>query len=135
MVRLRIFYVTLAAWMVLWGWFLIRDIFVKGGIKHYKVLITRPFEGKRSYVTGDRLYEFLAFSRANLPPDSSFSIVGLKEGDVERVRAAYYLYPRLETDDPQYVLVYDAPDIEREGYYQIAKLDGSRYILKKRKMM
>ncbi|MFA5142635.1 MAG: hypothetical protein WC522_00515 [Candidatus Omnitrophota bacterium] len=131
MARLIVFYAVFAAWVVMWGWFLVREVFVKGAIKDYKVLISRPLEGRRAYVTKDNLYEFLTFCRENLPRDSSYSLVGPEPGAIERVRAVYYLYPRIESTDPQYILVYGTPGVGHEGYRLIKKLDDSRYMLKK----
>ena len=129
--RKIIFYILFAVWLVLWAWFLVRDIFLKGNIKSYKILLTRSLEGRRSYVTGDSLYEFLAFCNKNLPEGSGYSLMGPEKGSIDRIRAGYYLYPRIETSEPQYILVYGAPDIKVKGYGLLVKLDDNRYILRK----
>jgi len=109
----NIFKIALLVWIVLWAWFIVRDLFVKDNIETYKVLITRDLDGKRSYVTGDKLYEFLKFCRNNMPDGSSYKTVGLEEGSIEKRRAVYYLYPNLESSEPEYIL------------------DAQKYILKK----
>ena len=111
--RRNIFKIAFFVWAGLWAWFLVRELFVKDNIDTYKALLQRSLEGKRSYVTGDRLYEFLTFCRNKMPERSSYKIVGLEEGSLDKRRAAYYLYPDLETSEPSYIL------------------DAQKYILKK----
>ena len=130
--RYKILKIIFLVWVVLWAWFVIRDLFLKANIHDYRFLFGRSLEGKHSYVTGDRLYEFLTFSAAQLPPGSSYSFVGLEPESIENRRAVYYLYPNLEKEDPDYILVYDSPGFKKEKYDLAIKLDESRYIFKKK---
>ena len=128
-----IFGIAFGIWVTLWVLFIARELFRKGYYYDYKVLSSRSLEGKRSYVTGDRLYEFLIFSKDQLPYHSSFGLVGVKEDSIDRRRASYYLYPHMERDDPEFLLVYEAIMANRAGYTRFAELDSERYILRKLK--
>lgn len=123
--------IAFLVWVILWIWFVVRDLFLKDNMNSYRVLITRSLEGKHSYVTGDRLYEFLQFSSGKLPAHVSYNIVGFEPESLENRRAVYYMYPLIEKDDPDYILVYDKPGFEKAGYVMDSKMDGSRYILKR----
>ncbi len=127
----NIFKIAVGVWVILWAWFLIRELFVKDNIDTYGALLQRSLEGKRSYVTGDRLYEFLTFCGNKMPEGSSYKIAGLEDGSLDKRRAAYYLYPDLEGNDPAYILVYDHPSAVYKGYDLLTRLDAQRYILKK----
>ena len=113
MMKNNIFKIAFAVWVVLWAWFLVRELFVKDNIDTYRALLQRPLEGKRSYVTGDRLYEFLMSCKSEMPEGASYKIVGLEDGSIEKRRAVYYLYPHLESNGAGYIL------------------DAQKYILKK----
>ena len=129
----KIFAVLFVMWVVLWLHFTIREIVKRGDIHDYKMLLSRSLEGKRSYVTGDKLYEFLVFCNKNLPGRAEYEWVGLEEGSLSKRQAAYYMYPHLERkEDAPFILVYDAPNTARSGYDIFEKLDESRYVLKKR---
>lgn len=129
--RYRIVATLFAVWVILWAAFFARELFVKGAMADYRALLLRTLEGKRSYVTGDRLYEFLIFCRDKAPKGSLYAIEGLDEGSIERRRAAYYLYPLIESPRADLVFVYDKVGAARTGYEIFAGLDESRYILKK----
>ena len=116
----------------MWVWFVVRDLFLKDNINSYRVLITRSLEGKHSYVTGDRLYEFLIFSSGKIPAGASYDFVGFAPESLENRRAVYYLYPRIQKESPEYILVYDQPGFEREGYALVSLMDESRYIIKRK---
>ena len=128
----KILFVIAVAWIALWAFFIAREIFLKGSINSYKALLSRSLEGKRSYLMGDRLYEFISFSMKELPENARYKLVGLEEGSVNQRRASYYLYPRIEAEDAPFILVYDNPDGKFIGYETFGALDGSRYILKKK---
>lgn len=130
--RKKILALALAAWVILWIFLTFRELFWKGCFYDYKKLIARSLEGKRSYVTGDRLYEFFTFCRSNLPESSTFDFAGLEEGSIDMTRAGYYLYPNLRKSDAEYILAYDAAGFKKSGYGLFARMDGDRYILRKR---
>ena len=85
----NIFKIAFGVWVILWAWFLIRELFVKDNIDTYRALLQRSLEGKHSYVTGDRLNEFQTSCRNKMPEGSSYKIVGLEEGSLDKRRAAY----------------------------------------------
>ena len=119
--------------MALWAFFIARELFRKGYFYDYRVLSQRSLDGKRSYVTGDRFYEFLMFCNKGLPQGAAFSFAGVEKDSIDIRRAAYYLYPHLQGLESEFVLVYDEPNVNRTGYGVYAKLDEQRYILKRRR--
>jgi hypothetical protein len=127
----KILIIIFIVWIALWAGFTARELFVKTNLRDYRALLSRTFEGKRSYVTGDNLYEFLRFCRDKSPKGSTFSLAGIEDGSIEQRRAVYYLYPLIESADPDLVFVYNKPGVEKTGYVPSASLDASRYILKK----
>jgi hypothetical protein len=129
--RYRIVTLVFIVWIVLWACFFARELFVKGNMRDYRELISRTLDGKRSYVTGDNLYEFLVFCWNNAPKGSTYALEGLDEGSIEQRRAAYYLYPLIEGPNPDLVFVYNKASLAKSGYAVVAALDDSRYILKK----
>jgi hypothetical protein len=131
--KYKIFVLVFLIWVVLWISFLTRDIFVKGGLRDYKVLAHRSLEGKRAYVTGDSLYEFLVFCNDKLPERAAYRWVKTDKADHARRRATYYLYPHLESEEADFILVFNEPFSIRPGYEIFYKLDDTRYILKKQK--
>ncbi|MBN1527205.1 MAG: hypothetical protein JW919_06465 [Candidatus Omnitrophica bacterium] len=128
----RIFAAFFAAWVVLWLMFAGRELFVKGAARDYAELLPRPLESKRAHVTGERLYKFLAFAREVMPEGASYELVGLEEGSLDKRRAAYYLYPRVEKDKGDFILVYNKDAALRGKYDEIGNIDASRHILKKK---
>ncbi len=130
--RKKIFASVFAVWVILWIWFMGRELFRKGYFHDYKALITRSLEGKRSYVTGDGFYAFLTFCNKNLPSEANYRWIGLEDGSLEKRRATYYLYPHMERQDANFILVYDERYAAPSGYELFARLDKTGYILKKR---
>jgi hypothetical protein len=129
--KYKIFKAIFLIWIVLWLFFIARELFIKGAIEDYKELLLRSLEGKRSYVTGDKLYEFLTFCNENLPPDATYGLEGVEEDSLDKRRAVYYLYPHLEKKTPAFVLVYGKAHITKDGYRLYRRLDETRYMLKK----
>lgn len=119
------------AWVVLWAFFTVRELVAKGQLKEYKALLALSLEGKYSRITGKELYELIALANNIMPPGSTYKLVGLEEGSLEKRRATYYLYPALEVEDPGYIIVYNMPGYKAEGYIELQKLDDVRVILKK----
>lgn len=137
---MRIKYVPLlrlvfVVWVVLWVNFMIRDLTKGGGFKEYKALLSRNAEGKVSYVYGDRLFEFLKFSKANLPKGAAYDTVGTElsvRDSADSRRAVYYLYPHMKVSGAEYLLVFDMPGYIRPGYDIFKVLDDRRFILHKK---
>ena len=127
----RILKILFLVWVVLWGAFTARELFVKGNISDYKALLARPLEGKHAYLMGDDLYGFVRFCNEKTPEDATFRLEGLDAGSIEARRAVYYFYPRLTAEKPDFIFVYDKPRTAVPGYALFARMDPSRYILKK----
>lgn len=131
MIRARVVRAIFAVWVLLWVAFTARELFLKGQLRDYRRLIDRSLDGKRSYVTGDRLYGFLAFCAGLMPEGASYAVAGLEDGSLDKRRMVYYLYPRTEKADGEYLLVYDAPAPSDGVYRPWARLDEGRYIMKR----
>lgn len=125
------FKILFIIWVTLWLVFGVREVFFKTNFNDYKTLMTRSSDGKRSYVTGDELYSFIEFCRASTPESSSYRIEGIKKGELDLRRAVYYLYPRVEKSEPDYILVYKKPGFAFNGYEPYKNIDESKFILKK----
>lgn len=136
MIKYKILKYAFAIWVILWFFLTARELFIKDKINDYKILLSRSLEGKRSYVTGDSFYEFLTFCKNSMPEGATYGLLILGEGfdrSIYKRRASYYLYPDMERDEPNFILVYDEPDVKMAGYRMFAKLKGNRYILKRTK--
>ena len=129
--------ITLAfvIWVTLWISLNLREIVAKGNLRDYKILAQRSLEGKRAYVTGDSLYEFLVFCNDKLPESAAYRWVKTDKPDHARRRATYYLYPHLEAEDADFILVFNEPFSVPPGYEIFSRLDGARYILKKKSVI
>ncbi len=121
-----------AIWIILWVNFILRDLFKKGYFYDYMALIKRDTEGKRSYVYGDYLYPLLKFSKQKLPGGSTYRFIDDEKYSINYRRAVYYLHPLLQSDKPDYILVYNST-YRKKGYTIFAELDSNRYILKRTK--
>lgn len=98
--------IVFAVWVGLWGFFFARELFIKDNLRDYRTLVTRNLEEKHAYVTGERLYDFLNSCKENLPERATYRLDGVEDGSIEKRRAVYYLYPLLESSDPDFILVY-----------------------------
>ena len=123
--------IILAAWVIIWAIFLIRPLFKKDLIRDYSNLLRLSTEGKRVYVTGLRLYEFIRVCNQSIPKSSSYEVIGIEKDSLEYRRARYYLYPNVEKKEPEFLLIYGIKNYEREGYKIFKILDPDRYILRK----
>ena len=128
--------IIFCAWIALWINFVARDLVKKGDWHDYLMLLGKNAEYKRSYTYGDDFYAFLRFAKYLIPPEAKYEFVGLANpfgGDpiLDYRRGVYYLYPLLESNDPDYVLVYKLPDYERKGFNLYAGFNEGSFILKK----
>lgn len=128
----KIFSVMLWAWLVIWVFYIGYDLFAKGRLQEYARLLPMTVEGRHAYVTGGRLYEFISFADERLPPAAGYRLKGLAWDSLECRRTAYYLYPHLGSDDADYLLIYDSPEAPDSRYDEFARLDETRYIMKRR---
>ena len=124
---------ALIAWVVLWVSFTLRELFVKSNARDYAALFRRSLEGKHAYVTGEDLYRFIAFCRERVPAGSTYKMIGLEDGSIEKPRATYYAYPLIERDDPEYILAFKTAGLPRDGYVLYARFDDMSCILKKQR--
>ena len=132
--KYKILKIVFAAWAVTWLFLVGRELFVKNNLRDYKALIGRSLEGKHAYITGERLYDFLKFCKANLPDRATYSLTDIEEGSIEKRRAIYYLYPLLEDGDPDFILVYGKCSAKKDGYMMFAGSSGFGCIMKKMKV-
>lgn len=102
--RHNILKITFAVWVTLWAVFFARELFIKNNIHDYEALLTRTLEGKHAYVTGDKLYGFLSSSKNMMPDGATYKLTEIEEGAIERRRAVYYLYPNVESNDPDFII-------------------------------
>lgn len=121
----------LIAWVTVWAVFLIRPFFTKGLLTEYSDLMKLSSEGKRAYVTGQGLYEFIEFSKLFLKPGYTYRIAGVKDLSLDHRRVRYYLYPNLEDNNADFILVYNVKNFRQPGYKMFKALDLERYILRK----
>jgi hypothetical protein len=130
---MKMFRIILAAWVLMWLFFNVRDLIVekdKSILKDYISLVSADWEGKRAIVFGKDLYEFLKFCEANLPLGASYEIIGIAEDSIDLPRLIYYLYPSIKKRDADFILVYKKPGFSKEGAYSYALLDKGSFILK-----
>lgn len=123
--------IVFLVWVGLWLIFFARELFVKDNLRDYRALAGRDLDGKRAYVTGERLHAFLNFCKERLPKGATYRLDGIEDGSIEKRRAVYSLYPMLESPDPDYILVYGAMSAGHAGYSESASSEHGR-ILKKR---
>lgn len=125
--------VILAVWIAVWALFEARPYLKKDLLKEYSHLWTLSAEGKRSFVTGEELYDFIGFCNNSVLTPSTYEFVGLEENSLDKPRVMYYLYPNIMANDPEYIFVYKVMGYERHGYGIFKGIDGEKFILKKRK--
>jgi len=120
---------SLALWVIVWVFFLVRPV-AKGLLNEYKDLLFLSSEGKRSYMTGASLYEFVQFCNRSVGVQKRYEIVGLDRSSLDYRRAVYYLYPNVVSDrDPEFIFVFGTPGFKKEGYAMFRSMDNGRYIL------
>lgn len=120
----------LVFWAAIWIFVLLKNLFLKGYYREYAELLKRPtLEEKHSYVTGEGLYEMVSFARRELPPDATFGYCGIRDNWLDDRRIRYYLYPRLKSDDPNFLIVFRAPQPQGGEWKPFRRLDDDRYIL------
>jgi len=97
--------IVFAVWVFFWAWFLVRE-FVRGEFKEFREYAFLNREEKVQHILGDRLYNLLSECKKTIPENAAYKI----EGDLDdhnKYRLRYYLYPRLLSDDSDYVINID----------------------------
>lgn len=107
--------ITLIIWIALWAVFFIRELVVKKNMRDYMTLFSRTLEGKHAYVTGDKLYAFLLSCKKTMPSGATYKMNGIEEGSIERRRAVYYLYPNVESVEPDYIIDASQYTVKKAG--------------------
>ena len=132
---MKIFKIILAVWVLTWLFFSVRSLVVekeKSTLKDYISLALADREGKRSIVFGEDFYRFLKFCKTNLPDKANYGIIGIPEDSIDLPRLAYYLYPSLWNENPDFILVYKKSNFEKKETYLYAFLDKESFILKRK---
>ena len=126
-------YLILSVWIILSVNFILRDLYKKGDLRDYEELIFASAEEKHAITYGRNFFEFLEFAKKNIPEDACYNFSGVKEFSLDQRRGAYYMYPAVSADYPDYILVYgNAADTN--GFSLFKSLDKTRFILKKDKI-
>ncbi len=90
--------------------------------------------GKHEIILGPELYRFLTFCQKELPPYATYQLSGLEKGSIEDVRFRYYLYPRVQKPNGEFLLYYhssvDNPNKEDTLY---ASLDSDINIFQRKR--
>ncbi len=103
--RSRLWKIVFAVWLFMWVLFIVRGL-VKGDYVKLKKLIRATHTEKLEYIMGEKLTRFLDILKNNIPSESTFVLEGsLSEHD--KLRLAYYLYPRIESPNPDYLIKVD----------------------------
>lgn len=124
--------IVIAIWIILWINFIIRDLFVRGTFYDYVSLIKRNENERRAYVYGDDFYQFLEFSKRELPSYATYDLISVEDLSLKYRRAVYYLYPLLESRAAEYLLVYNKSEYSNLHYRLFARHDDTGVILRKK---
>jgi len=130
-VRSRLILGIFLIWIVLWVNFILRDLLKKGDLRDYLALVKKSGDRKRAYVYGENFYDFLIFAKKHIPPGKSYKLEGPGNLSLMARRAVYYLYPLVESDKPDYILVFD----EEKGQFGILNPKTRRFIRFKQKTL
>ncbi len=131
----KIFKIIVAAWVAIAIFFTARGLIKqkdKSTFRDYVALARADWEGKKSFVLGKDLYEFLRFCELKLPEGAGYEIVGIPKDSIDRPRLVYYLYPYIEIDDPDFILIYKKPDFFKKGMHLYASLNRESFILRRK---
>jgi len=123
--------ILIVIWIAVWALFLVRPYFKKGLWKEYSALMRLSLDDKRAFVAGHELYGFIRFASGSIGPHSSYKIIGLEDDPLSYRRAVYYLYPNIDREDPEFLLVYGKAGVSYEGYGLFKALTDDEYILRK----
>lgn len=91
---------------------------MKGEFKKFKALAFRSVEEKRVYILGEDLDMFLKTCKVEIPESGTYKIAGDLD-EHNRYRMVYYLYPRLRSDRPDYILNISTKD----SRYQLKRVN------------
>jgi hypothetical protein len=117
----------LAVWIVLLGKALIGN---RAATRETLQLLWEAQEARQRQSYGEELYEFSQLCRRTLPETARFEIVGLERGSQDHSRLVYLLYPRVLSEQPEYLLVYQSPLYGRPDSHRLASLGDGNFILR-----
>jgi len=129
-VRSRLVLGIFVIWITLWVNFTLRDLFKKGDLRDYSALVKKSGDRKRAYVYGENFYDFLTFAKKHIPPGKSYRFEGPGDLSLMARRAVYYLYPMVESENPDYILVFN----DGKGRSGILKTGTGRFQKFRRKL-
>jgi len=125
----KIFFII---WICFWVWFSARPYVLKGRTKEHSELLNASVEEKKSLIVGKQLYDFIRFVNQSLPSRSTYHMINIKPDTIDLRRSQYYLYPHVDVENPEYLLVFNITNLKREGYELFAMMERDYYILKKK---
>src|SRR5215471_11781134 len=117
----------LAVWIILLAKAIVGD---RAGVHETLQLLWETPEARRRQSYGEELYEFSQLCRRTLPETARFEIVGLERGSQDHSRLVYLLYPRVLSEQPEYLLVYQSPLYGRPDSHRLASLGDGNFILR-----
>lgn len=117
-------------WVILWINFIARDLFKKKYFIHYKTLFFSSPRGKVAYTYGKDFFELLEYTKQNISETETYGFQGVPKFSIEMRRAVYYMFPSLQSSNPDYIMVYDGR-YNIPNYYIIKKLDNEMALLKR----
>ncbi|MFC1496434.1 hypothetical protein ACFL52_03365 [Candidatus Margulisiibacteriota bacterium] len=92
-------------------------------------MIGKSIKERQAIVTGEEYYAYLDFCASKLPVNATYQLIS--SIGYRTSKAAYYLYPRREAEQPEYYLIYNAkPNIDLSDCSLFAKKNEAEYILK-----
>ena len=96
--------------------FLVRGL-AKGGFKKLATLANLDASEKNSYILGDRLNVFLEDIKREMPPDATYKFSGTFDPH-DHYRLIYHLYPRVQSENPDYIIIVD----EKDSQYMLRRV-------------
>ena len=111
---MKLWKIVFTIWVFLWALFLVRG-FIKGEFEEFKALCCSDKHEKLSYILGSNLNSFRIACQRAMPMEATYNIVGDLD-EHNKFRFIYYLYPRRQSEDPNYIL-----DIDHKNHKYILK--------------
>ncbi len=128
---MRPYRIAFVVWMTIWAALFCRQFLLQPEwVRQFVELASADSDGRRAIAYGRDFYEFLRFCHATLPSRCTYRLIGPAEWSVDRVRAHYYLYPRLLSEKPDYILIYREPTYGEDHTSLLAVMNKENRILK-----
>ena len=117
------------AWVLLWIIFAIRGN-KSGQYSDLGNCYTHPnYSDKIRYFLGNDFYEFISFSKRNLPPGATYDMPNLTKPDMPELQARYYLWPlRMTSQEPEFLLYFNSSYVPLNSFKLYKRFNNS-YIL------